>query len=412
MSSARTIRIFPATDSPSRVARLTPASASLATRPVADQPAALSSAAGNRLTSAGHALLQLQRQYGNRYVQQVVSQARQAAGSVAGLPAGVRAGIERLSGHSLDNVQVRYNSPSPRRFGALACTNGSTIDVGPGQERHVAHEAWHVVQQLQGRVRPTVQAQGMSLNTDNQLEREADGMGARAALIGRAWEAANDHDGGREIPAPHAHPGEPAGQVTQLKTNLRFSGDVTGENTITATEHVRTGVHKMASDWVLDNGEWSAVPAGTVTNHSKSYESVAQQILEKWVHKLELKKAAKNIMIIYKDLQDHNKGIGTATSTHRLRLQAIRDNPDDKVDVDNIIDSFNYYMYKICDYPANLFMWPDKTDTEPDLPRGEYKDGEVKNWDAQFPFKKAKKRLKDEKGRLADGRTEVWDAIK
>jgi hypothetical protein len=462
MSSARTTRTYltdvgqaqrvrsseRTADRPSHVVRFTPASASLATRSVADQAAALTRATGGRLTRAGHALLQLQGQYGNCYVQQVVSNARQAASPAGaptvpaklvlplpsdryeqeadrvaeeagrrsknetGLPDGVKAGVERLSGHSLDDVRVRYNSPSPLRFGAFAYTNGSNIDVGPGQEEHVAHEAWHVVQQLQGRVRPTVRAGDISLNMDDQLEREADEMGAKASLIGRARETMDNHEGGREIPALDAHLGEPTGQVTQLKTNLRFSGEVNGGSRITATEHTRAAVHKTAADWVFDNGEWRAVPGGTVINHSKSYESAAQHILETYIHKTKLKQAAKNIMIIYEELQGHGKGVGTPTSTHASRLQAIRNYPENDVNVDDVMDSFNYYIYKICDYPANLFVWPDKTDTEPDMPKGEYDDGDVMDWDAQDPPKSKKKRLQDEKTRLVAASKELGKAVK
>ena len=43
------------------------------------------------------------------------------------------------------------------------------------------HEAWHVVQQTQGRVRPTMQMKdGVPVNDDEGLEREADVMGSRA----------------------------------------------------------------------------------------------------------------------------------------------------------------------------------------------------------------------------------------
>lgn len=31
---------------------------------------------------------------------------------------------------------------------------GTDIHVGPGQEQHLPHEAWHEVSQRQGRVRP------------------------------------------------------------------------------------------------------------------------------------------------------------------------------------------------------------------------------------------------------------------
>ena len=53
-----------------------------------------------------------------------------------------------------------------------------------GQERHLPHEAWHVVQQAQGRVKPTMQLQdGVPVNDDQGLEHEADAMGARASSL-------------------------------------------------------------------------------------------------------------------------------------------------------------------------------------------------------------------------------------
>ncbi|WP_217371872.1 eCIS core domain-containing protein [Spirosoma rhododendri] len=97
-----------------------------------------------------------------------------------GLPAGLKAGIEQLSGMSMDDVRVHYNSAKPAGVGALAYAQGSDIYLAPGQDRHLAHEAWHVVQQRQGRVRPTIDVNGMAVNDNVQLEREADVMGARA----------------------------------------------------------------------------------------------------------------------------------------------------------------------------------------------------------------------------------------
>jgi fido (protein-threonine AMPylation protein) len=98
-----------------------------------------------------------------------------------GLPDQVKAGVEQLSGVSLDDVRVHYNSSAPSVVQALAYTQGSEIHVRSGQEKHLAHEAWHVVQQKQGRVRPTMQVKSMDVNDDAELEREADVMGARAA---------------------------------------------------------------------------------------------------------------------------------------------------------------------------------------------------------------------------------------
>ena len=97
------------------------------------------------------------------------------------LPAQLKHGIEMLSGMSMDHVRVHYNSSHPAQLNALAYAQGSDIHIASGQERHLPHEAWHIVQQAQGRVRPTMQMKGGTLvNDDTGLEREADVMGAKA----------------------------------------------------------------------------------------------------------------------------------------------------------------------------------------------------------------------------------------
>ena len=102
-----------------------------------------------------------------------------------GLPDNLKTGIEALSGVSLEQVKVHYNSAQPAQLNALAYAQGSDIHLAPGQERHLPHEAWHVVQQAQGRVRPTMQLQdGVPVNDDAGLEREADVMGAKALAPG------------------------------------------------------------------------------------------------------------------------------------------------------------------------------------------------------------------------------------
>jgi hypothetical protein len=97
-----------------------------------------------------------------------------------GLPDHLKSGIEHLSGHSMDDVQVHYNSSQPAQLQAHAYAQGTNIHVAPGQEQHLPHEAWHVVQQKQGRVQPTMQMKGVAVNDSSALEREADQMGARA----------------------------------------------------------------------------------------------------------------------------------------------------------------------------------------------------------------------------------------
>ena len=102
-----------------------------------------------------------------------------------GLPDQLKSGIESLSGLSMDHVRVHYNSSQPAQLNALAYAQGSDIHLEPGQERHLPHEAWHVVQQAQGRVRPTLQAKGVAINDDLRLEREADVMGAKTVQMCR-----------------------------------------------------------------------------------------------------------------------------------------------------------------------------------------------------------------------------------
>jgi hypothetical protein len=98
-----------------------------------------------------------------------------------GMPDALKAGVENLSGYALDDVRVHYNSPKPAQLKALAYTQGPEIYVASGQEKHLPHEAWHVVQQMQGRVQPTMQMKnGVPINDDAGLEREADVMGAKA----------------------------------------------------------------------------------------------------------------------------------------------------------------------------------------------------------------------------------------
>lgn len=97
-----------------------------------------------------------------------------------GLPDNLKAGVESLSGFSMDDVRVHYNSSQPATVQALAYTQGTDIHVAPGQERHLPHEAWHVAQQLAGRVEPTTEVGGMPVNDNIGLEHEADVMGARA----------------------------------------------------------------------------------------------------------------------------------------------------------------------------------------------------------------------------------------
>lgn len=108
-----------------------------------------------------------------------------------GLPDNLKSGIENLSGYSMDDVKVHYNSDKPAQLNAHAYAQGTDIHVASGQEQHLPHEAWHVVQQKQGRVQATMQMKsGVPVNDDAGLENEADVMGAKALGIGSNYAGA------------------------------------------------------------------------------------------------------------------------------------------------------------------------------------------------------------------------------
>jgi hypothetical protein len=114
-----------------------------------------------------------------------------------GLPDKLKAGVEALSGMTMDHVKVHYDSPRPAQLNAHAYAQGSDIHVAPGQARHLPHEAWHVVQQAQGRVRPTGQvANGTAINDEAGLEREADAMGMQALQLKLGDQVAAPNPGG------------------------------------------------------------------------------------------------------------------------------------------------------------------------------------------------------------------------
>jgi len=97
-----------------------------------------------------------------------------------GLPDQLKLGMETISGISLDDVKVNYNSDKPSDLGAHAYAKGNQIHLAGGQEKHLAHEAWHVIQQKQGRVDANSELGGKKVNNSENLEREADVMGAKA----------------------------------------------------------------------------------------------------------------------------------------------------------------------------------------------------------------------------------------
>ncbi len=152
------------------------------------------------------------------HLEEKISKPLQKKKNNTGLPQTLKTGVERLSGLSLDDVTVHYNSEKPAQLQAHAYAQGTDIHLASGQEKHLPHEAWHVVQQKQGRVKPTLQMkEHVKINDDLGLEAEADLMGERALGIG-ASNTQNDLIQAKTKPSSVQLKIAPTARKTQLET--------------------------------------------------------------------------------------------------------------------------------------------------------------------------------------------------
>jgi len=127
----------------------------------------------------------------------------QKADNKTGLPDNLKSGIENISGYSMDDVKVHYNSNKPAQLQAHAYTQGADIHVASGQEKHLPHEAWHVVQQKQGRVQPATSVGGTTINDSPALENEADVVATNALRLkntSSCLPSKNTHNLNKELP--------------------------------------------------------------------------------------------------------------------------------------------------------------------------------------------------------------------
>lgn len=170
-----------------------------------------------------------------------------------GLPGALKSGIESLSGMRMDHVKVHLNSHRPAQLHAHAFAQGSEIHLGPGQEKHLPHEAWHVVQQAQGRVRPTTQKKSGAINDDPNLENEADVMGSKALNTAAQSLAGENFLGGAAGGPPLAVSDAP---IQRLRLNNQYV-----EITLLTDERLRfhlgqmDGADQGADGWTYDEGD-------------------------------------------------------------------------------------------------------------------------------------------------------------
>lgn len=116
--------------------------------------------------------------------------AQRKAENQTGIPDEVKQRMESSFDTDFSSVRVHPDSSKAPDVGALAFTQGTDIHFAPGQfkpdtasgQQLLGHELTHVIQQAEGRVQPTTEIAGMSVNDDVSLEHEADVLGAKAAL--------------------------------------------------------------------------------------------------------------------------------------------------------------------------------------------------------------------------------------
>ena len=77
----------------------------------------------------------------------------------------------------MDDVKVHSNSDKPAQINAHAYAQGTDIHPASGQEKHLPHETWYVVQQKQGRVQAPMKMKAkVPINYNKGLEKEAEIM--------------------------------------------------------------------------------------------------------------------------------------------------------------------------------------------------------------------------------------------
>jgi hypothetical protein len=104
-----------------------------------------------------------------------------------GIPDAVKQRAEAALNSDFSDVRIHANSAKAPAVGAIAYTQGTDIHFAPGSYNPssgsgrslLGHELTHVVQQAQGRVKPTTSVAGVPVNDNPSLEREADRLGGK-----------------------------------------------------------------------------------------------------------------------------------------------------------------------------------------------------------------------------------------
>ena len=108
-----------------------------------------------------------------------------------GMPVDLLINMSQSLGADFSEVNIHRDSQSATDAGALAYTQGNDVHFAPGQydpesasgQELIGHELTHVIQQREGRVRANNEVNGMPLNDDKGLEKEADEGGMKVTQL-------------------------------------------------------------------------------------------------------------------------------------------------------------------------------------------------------------------------------------
>jgi hypothetical protein len=187
------------------------------------------------------------------------------------LPPNLQSGVEALSGYSLNDVNVHYNSSKPHQLSANAYAQGKDIHIAPGQEKHLPHEAWHVVQQKQGRVDATYQANsGVGINDDPSLEQEADQMGAKALQMKASLEGGRSTNDSKTIHSANAI------QLSVKDEIVTFANKLGIAKTIDAIAS-HFGIDKKVAHEILSRGDSYEAKLAALNNEGNKIKAASHE---------------------------------------------------------------------------------------------------------------------------------------
>ena len=183
--------------------------------------------------------------------------------------------MEWAFGADFSDVRIHQGSRA-ESLNAMAFTQGTDIYFAPGQyDPHaqggrelLGHELTHVVQQTEGRVRATGQANGAAINDDPSLEQEADALGSRAAR-------------GEKVASGDRGKGSPSRSSSELLQARRTSSD---SSAASAGEHEQLGLEGVDTTEVVRNPSaealWSSDGTGGLVQGNRAAHPAQAKDLE------------------------------------------------------------------------------------------------------------------------------------